>query len=73
MIEPAHAEIPVSRQCELVGLSRSSYYYRPHGESLFNLRVMHLLDEQYTKTPFYGVEKMTEWLRRQGSQSIGRE
>lgn len=66
MIEPGYSEIPVYRQCELLGLSRSGYYYQPQGESPLNQRLMNLIDEQYTKMPFYGVEKMTEWLRRQG-------
>ena len=66
MIERGHSEIPVYRQCELLGLSRSGYYYRPQEGSPLNLRLMDLIDEQYTRTPFYGVEKMTAWLRRQG-------
>ena len=66
MIEPRHPEIPVYRQCELVGLSKAAYYYKPRERSTFNEVLMRLLDEQYTKTPFYGVPKMTEWLKRQG-------
>jgi len=66
LIESCYSEIPIYRQCELLGLSRSGYYYQPQGESPLNERLMNLLDEQYTKMPFYGVEKMTEWLRRQG-------
>jgi putative transposase len=66
LIEPGYSGIPIYRQCELLGLSRSGYYYQPQEESPLNMRLMNLLDEQYTKTPFYGVEKMTEWLRRQG-------
>ena len=49
-----------------MGLSRSSYYYRPEGETAENLHLMRLLDEQYTRTPFYGVRRMTVWLRQQG-------
>ena len=67
MIEPG-SEISVSRQCELLGLSRSSYYYEPCPVSNFNLELMRLIDEQYTKTPFYGVPRMTLWLKRQGYQ-----
>lgn len=66
LIDAANIEIPISRQCELLGLSRSGYYYEPVGESPLNLRLMNLIDEQYTKTPFYGVDKMTAWLIRQG-------
>lgn len=54
------------RQCQLLELARSTRYYQPRGESERNLHLMRLLDEQYTRTPFYGVPKMTEWLRRQG-------
>jgi len=66
MIERDHPEISVYRQCELIGLPRSSLYYQPQGESAYNLELMRFLDEQYTKTPFYGVEKMTEFLRENG-------
>jgi putative transposase len=53
----------VQRQCELLGLARASYYYQNVGASADNLRLMNLLDEQYTETPFYGVRKMTAWLK----------
>jgi putative transposase len=43
-------------------LARASYYYQPTSISAENVRLMHLLDEQYTATPFYGVRKMTAWL-----------
>jgi putative transposase len=56
----------VVRQCELVGLARSSLYYEAREESAYNLALMRLLDEQYVRTPFYGVARMTAWLRRAG-------
>ena len=56
----------IAEQCELLGLARSSYYYQPTGESEENLQLMRLLDEQYTRTPFYGIRRMTAWLRTQG-------
>ena len=65
-IDPNHPEISISRQCELLGLSRSGLYYRPRGEDADNERLMRRIDEQYTLTPFYGVAKMTAWLRRRG-------
>jgi putative transposase len=64
LIKPDHLEIPVYRQCELLGLSRSSYDYRPRAESELNLLLMRLIDEQYTRRPLYGVPRMTTWLRR---------
>jgi putative transposase len=68
LIEAKHPKIPVRRQCELLGLSPSTLYARPphpsRGESAFNERLMRLIDEQYLRTPFYGVERMTRWLNR---------
>ena len=58
--------LSIVQQCELLGLARSSYYYEPVAESEDNLLLMRLLDEQYTRTPFYGTRKMTAWLRTQG-------
>lgn len=66
MIEVQHPQIHVNRQCELLGLARSTFYYRQRPESDLNLRLMNVIDEQYTKTPFYGVPRMTAWLNRQG-------
>ena len=47
LVEPEHAEISVRRQCEPLGVNRSSLYYRPAGESKENLRLLRLIDEQY--------------------------
>lgn len=66
MIEPEHPEVTIAEQCELLGLARSSYYYQPVGETEENLHLMRLLDEQYTRTPYYGIVRMTAWLRTQG-------
>ena len=65
-IEAGQKDIPIYRQCELIDLNRSSYYYRPQGDDAYNLHLMRLIDEQYTRTPFYGSPKMTLWLRSQG-------
>jgi putative transposase len=66
MIEPNHPQLSVRRQCELLGLNRSTLYYEPAGESAENLCLMRLLDEQYLRTPFYGWPRMTAYLRRKG-------
>ncbi len=58
--------IAISRQCELLGLYRSSYYYISHRDDSYNLELMRLIDEKFTRTPFYGVPKMTAWLRSLG-------
>ena len=57
-IEPDRPGLSVRRQCQLLGLNRSSWYYRPTGESAENLEWMRRIDEQYLKTPFYGSRKM---------------
>jgi len=56
----------MARQCDLLGLPRSTYYYRAQGESAENLHLMRLLDEKYTDTPYYGIRRMTAWLQSQG-------
>ncbi len=65
LIERDHA-VSLRRQCELLGLARSTYYYEPAHESELNLRLMRLIDEQYLKTPFYGWPRMTAYLRHEG-------
>lgn len=73
MIETGEG-ISVKHDCELIGLNRSTFYYQRRGESDLNLRLMELLDEKYTRHPFCGVPRMTDWLRNQGyTQSIRRE
>lgn len=65
-MERDHPHLSIRRQCELLGLNRSSFYYRPATESALNLELMRLLDEQYMRTPFYGWPRMTAYLRRCG-------
>jgi len=66
LVEPENQQISLRRQCELLGLNRSTLYYTPVGASEFKLGLMRLIDEQYTRTPFYGWLRMTASLRRQG-------
>jgi putative transposase len=56
----------VARQCELIGLSRSSYYYEPAAETPENLALMELLDREYMAHPFLGSRRLTTWLRGEG-------
>jgi putative transposase len=58
--------LSIGRQCELLDLNRTTYYYRSERDESYNRTLMHLLDEQFTRTPFYGVDRMTEYLRRRG-------
>ena len=68
MIDDGHAELSVRRQCQLIGLGRATYYREPTGESAENLALMRLIDEQYTRCPFYGSRRITRWLARQGHE-----
>jgi putative transposase len=54
--------LSIVRQCELLGLPRSTYYYELATESVENLELMRRIDEQYLETPFYGSRKMAEEL-----------
>ena len=66
MIEMEHPMLSIRRQCELVGFSRATFYREPAGESDLNLRLMRLIDEEYTRAPFYGYRKMTARLEVRG-------
>lgn len=66
LIDPCDPHLSICRQCELIGLNRSTYYLAPATESEANLRLMRLIDEQYLKTPFYGSRRMAASLRRRG-------
>ena len=64
MVEAGNERISVRRQCELLGLNRSGVYYRERAEKAGDAELMRLLDEQYTRTPFYGYRRLTVWLQR---------
>ena len=66
LVERDNQKIAVARQCELLGLFRSSYYYNSTRDDEYNLELMRLLDEHYTKVSFYGVRRLTAWLRARG-------
>ncbi|MCP5117729.1 MAG: IS3 family transposase, partial [bacterium] len=64
MIRRHHPELSLGRQCRLVSISRSSFYYTPKGESPENLALMRRIDELFLKHPFYGSRQMVRQLRR---------
>lgn len=72
MVEPGHEKLSVARQCALLSISRSGFYYEGVPESSENLAILRMLDEQYFKTPFYGVERLLVLLVVQG-YSINRK
>lgn len=66
MVEPGNEKISVLRQCQLLGINRTGLYYRRRTESVEDGELMRLIDEQYTRTPFYGYRRMTHHLRQLG-------
>ena len=72
MIEPNHPTLPITRQCALVGISRSAFYGGPRIESAENLELMRAIDEQFMETPWYGSRQMARHLRRHG-HAVGRK
>lgn len=71
MVVPAHPGLSLSRQCRLLSISRSSFYYAPRGESPENLALMRRIDELFLRCPFYGSRQMVRQLRREDI-SVGR-
>jgi putative transposase len=68
LIDANHPRLSVRRQCQLLGLSRSSLYYEPAGETEENLRLMRLIDREYTAHPFLGSRRLAKWLVEQGEE-----
>lgn len=66
IVEPEHPRLSITRQCDLLSISRSSWYYEALGESAENLELMRLIDEQFMEEPSYGVRQMARHLRRKG-------
>lgn len=65
-MEIGHPSISLERQCDLLELARSSWYYEPRAMDPFSEVLMRRIDEGYTRTPVYGYRRMTAWLRTQG-------
>jgi putative transposase len=65
LVERQHSELPLSVQADLLGISRSSLYYRPVAPSAEEIAIKHRIDEIYTKYPFYGSRRVTVQLRRE--------
>jgi putative transposase len=66
LIESDHPALSIRRQCKLLGLGRSSLYYQLAAETAENLRLMRLIDEEYTAHPFLGSRRLAKWLGAQG-------
>ena len=66
MIVPSRPGLSLTRQCRLLSISRSSFYYAPRAASPENLALMRRIDELFLKYPFYGSRQMMRQLRREG-------
>lgn len=72
MIDTTNDNLSITKQCQLLSLSPSSLYYKPTGETSFNLELMELIDKQFLQTPYYGSRQMTRYLKRLG-YNVGRK
>ena len=66
MIEKDNPKLSIGKQCKLLSISRSSFYYQQKGETALNLMLMRKIDEQFLETPFFGVRQMTWHLQNEG-------
>lgn len=66
-------KISVGRQCSLLGISRSSHYYRKVPEKKFNLELMKKIDREFMERSWLGVPRMTQWLRRDCGMQVNRK
>lgn len=66
LVDPDNQSLSVSTQCDLLDLSRSACYYDPREVSEGDLLLMRMLDEEFTRHPFYGSRRLSDWLGTQG-------
>ena len=71
MIDRDHPQLSVVRQCKLLDLSRSTFYYQPEPVSPADLALMRRLDELHLRYPFFGSRKLTLFLKAEGFE-VGR-
>ena len=60
------ADLPITRQCELLSLNRSTVYYQLQDVSEMDLKLMRRIDEMHLKRPFYGSRRIRDWLQDEG-------
>ena len=66
LVEAEHGGLSIRRQCEVLGLPRSSFYYAALPESEEDLCLKRLIDEEYMRHPFFGSRSMVDYLERAG-------
>lgn len=65
-VDRHYPDMSIRKQCDLLGVNRSTYYHKPTGESESDRVLMNLIDEEYTRHPFYGSRRMAIWLKGLG-------
>ena len=70
MIDTNHPTLSIRRQCELLDLNRATFYWPPASESALNLELMRLIDQEYTRAPFYGYRRMTARLNNRHGYAV---
>ena len=73
MLDDEENMFSICSQCVLLNISRSTYYYKPVEENTLNLELMRLIDEQYTKHPYFGSRRMLSWLQMDCGYNINRK
>ena len=66
MVDPQRPDLSIAKQCRLLNVTRSSFYYKPRAVKAEDLELMRLIDGQYLKTPTWGSRSMRNYLRRLG-------
>ena len=66
LIDKNHPKISINRQCELLQISKGAVYYKPKPLDSYTVLLMDLIDEQHTRTPFYGSRRLTVILKMKG-------
>jgi len=72
LIDRADPGVSITRQCELLELNRSSFYYQSNGETALNLELMRMMDEHYLEHPYKGAGQMYKWLTRKKGYEVSR-
>ena len=73
MIETNNPYLSINKQCQILGLAKSSLYYSPAKESEFNLNLMRVIDIIYLKYPHYGSRKITQYIRKDLGIEVNRK
>jgi putative transposase len=64
LVVASHPRLSLEKQCQALGIHRSSLYYKPRGESVLNEQLMKHIDRYFLLHPYYGVERMTDYLNK---------